>query len=223
MDRRDFLGVSATAAAGMLVPATASAASAASTPSGPSAAPQPVIRSGASSITRAPVAGMIGAIGAGNPITAATGARILAKGGNAVDAAIAAAFMAYVVEPASAGIGGHGRLTVHMAKTGRTVGIDHYIRAPRGATSQAIQAALICARFPQSHGAPVHWGDPAALGIPDIHRPDEGDPVDIRPGEVPVFWACGVTPQAAATHAKLPWMATHSPGHMFVTDMRETG
>ena len=89
--------------------------------------------------------------------------------------------------------------------------------------AQAIQAALICNRFPQSHGAPIHWGDPADLGIPDIHRPDEGDPVEIRPGEVPVFWACGVTPQAAATHAKLPWMATHSPGHMFVTDMKETG
>jgi len=163
MDRRDFLGVSATAAAGMLVPATASVASATGAPSARPTAPQPpAILSGTSSVTRAPVAGMVGAIGAGNPITAATGARILAKGGNAVDAAIAAAFMAYVVEPGSAGIGGHGRLTVHMAKTGRTVGIDHYIRAPRGATSQAIQAAL--ARSGQDTSRIAHTGH-LAVGV----------------------------------------------------------
>ncbi len=86
--------------------------------------------------------------------------------------------------------------------------------------AQAIHAALVCQRFPQSHGAPIHWGEPEAIGIHDIHSPDEGDPVEIRPGEVPVFWACGVTPQAAARQARLPWMATHVPGHMFVTDLR---
>jgi gamma-glutamyltranspeptidase/glutathione hydrolase len=100
------------------------------------------MRQGAGRFTRAEVAGERGAIGAGNARTAAAGARILAKGGNAVDAAIAAAFMAYVVEPASAGLGGHGRLTVHSAKAGRTVGIDHYIRAPRGATPAAFTEAL---------------------------------------------------------------------------------
>ncbi|MEQ9189354.1 MAG: gamma-glutamyltransferase [Alphaproteobacteria bacterium] len=88
------------------------------------------------------VAGERGAVGAGNLRTAAAGARILAKGGNAVDAAIAAAFMAYVVEPASAGLGGHGRLTVHMSKLGKTIGIDHYIRAPGGATPAAYTEAL---------------------------------------------------------------------------------
>lgn len=100
------------------------------------------MRSGARRFTRAEVAGDRGAVGAGHSRTAAAGARILARGGNAVDAAIAAAFMAYVVEPQSAGIGGHGRLTVHMARAGRTVGIDHYIRAPRGATPEAFTEAL---------------------------------------------------------------------------------
>ena len=91
---------------------------------------------------REEVAGERGAVGAGNLRTAAAGARILARGGNAVDAAIAAAFMAYVVEPASAGLGGHGRLSIHMAKAGKTVGIDHYIRAPGGATPAAYTEAL---------------------------------------------------------------------------------
>ena len=88
---------------------------------------------------------------------------------------------------------------------------------------QAIEATLICQRFPQSHGAPIHLGDPEAIGIGRIDQPDEGDAVEIRRGEIPVFWACGVTPQAAAKQAKLPWMATHAPGQMFVTDLREQG
>ena len=62
----------------------------------------------------------------------------------------------------------------------------------------ADEAAAICTRFPLAHGAPIHRGDPRAIGIGDIDRPDFGDPVEIRPGEVPVFWACGVTPQAVA-------------------------
>ena len=73
-------------------------------------------------------------------------------------------------------------------------------------------------RFPSVHGAPVHIGEPAALGIADINQPDYGDPVPIRPGEVPVFWACGVTPQAVAQAAGIPFMITHAPGHMFITD-----
>jgi uncharacterized protein YcsI (UPF0317 family) len=87
---------------------------------------------------------------------------------------------------------------------------------------QAVQATKICASFPQSHGTPVHVGDPAELGIRDISRPDYGDPVDFRPGEVAVFWACGVTPQAVAVASKLPFLITHKPGHMFVSDARDS-
>lgn len=86
--------------------------------------------------------------------------------------------------------------------------------------AQAIQASLICERYPQAHGAPVHWGDPASLGIADLAKPDYGDPVTVRPGEVPVFWACGVTPQNVLTEAQLPLALTHLPGHMFVTDLK---
>jgi uncharacterized protein YcsI (UPF0317 family) len=87
--------------------------------------------------------------------------------------------------------------------------------------AQAIEATRICARFPQAHGTPVHFGDPAAIGIADIARPDYGDAVEIRPGEVPVFWACGVTPQAALAEARPPFAITHQPGCMFVTDVMD--
>ena len=83
------------------------------------------------------------------------------------------------------------------------------------------RAAAVTARFPAVHGAPVHVGMPEALGIWDLGCPDFGDPVTIRPGEVPVFWACGVTPQAVAMRVKPPLMITHAPGHMFVTDLRD--
>jgi uncharacterized protein YcsI (UPF0317 family) len=85
---------------------------------------------------------------------------------------------------------------------------------------QAIQASEITSRFPQAHGAPVHAGDPAAIGIAALDKPDYGAPVSIRANEIPVFWACAVTPQAAIGNAKLPLAITHSPGHMFVTDRR---
>jgi uncharacterized protein YcsI (UPF0317 family) len=71
------------------------------------------------------------------------------------------------------------------------------------------------------HGAPVHVGDPAGLGIVDLDRPDYGDPPLLEPGDVPVFWACGVTPQAAAVAAALPFAVCHAPGQMFVTDVEE--
>lgn len=87
---------------------------------------------------------------------------------------------------------------------------------------QAVTASRICARFPRAHGTPVHLGDPSTIGIRDIARPDFGDPVAIRAGEVPVFWACGVTPQAVAMQAKVPLLITHKPGHMFLTDLRDT-
>jgi uncharacterized protein YcsI (UPF0317 family) len=87
---------------------------------------------------------------------------------------------------------------------------------------QAEAATGLCRRFPRAHGAPVHAGDPAAIGIRDLDRPDFGDPVEVRPGEVPVFWACGVTPQAVAMEARPPLLLTHSPGHMFLTDLHDT-
>ncbi len=88
--------------------------------------------------------------------------------------------------------------------------------------AQAITATRVCTRFPRAHGVPVHFGDPAAIGIRDVNRPDFGDAVDMHPGETPVFWACGVTPQAVAMEAKPPLLLTHKPGHMFLTDLRDT-
>jgi uncharacterized protein YcsI (UPF0317 family) len=84
--------------------------------------------------------------------------------------------------------------------------------------AHAIRAIQVTSRFPSVHGAPVHFGDPAAIGIADLARPDYGDAVDVPPGEVPVFWACGVTPQAALLAARPPIAVTHAPGCMLVTD-----
>jgi uncharacterized protein YcsI (UPF0317 family) len=88
--------------------------------------------------------------------------------------------------------------------------------------AQAVTAIRICARFPRAHGTPLHFGDPAALGIRDLSRPDFGDPVEIRAGEVPVFWACGVTPQAVAMEVRPPLLITHKPGYMFVSDLQDS-
>lgn len=85
--------------------------------------------------------------------------------------------------------------------------------------ANAIRAIQICSRFPQVHGAPIHFGDPSAIGISDINQPDFGDVVSIKPGEVPVFWACGVTPQLAIAEAKHDFCITHTPGCMLVTDI----
>jgi len=85
--------------------------------------------------------------------------------------------------------------------------------------ADAIRAIQICSRFPSVHGAPLHFGTPEAIGITDINTPDFGDAVTIKEGEVPVFWACGVTPQVAIESAKPPFCITHSPGHMLVTDI----
>jgi uncharacterized protein YcsI (UPF0317 family) len=84
---------------------------------------------------------------------------------------------------------------------------------------QLSKAVTASARFPGAHGAPIHIGDPAAIGIHDISTPDYGDPQHFTPGDVPVFWACGVTPQAVALASKPPFMITHSPGYMFITDV----
>lgn len=86
---------------------------------------------------------------------------------------------------------------------------------------QIVRAVQVTTRFPATHGAPIHIGDPSAIGIKDIYQPDFGDSVEIKPGEEPVFWACGVTPQAVALTCKPPLMITHAPGKMFITDQRD--
>ena len=83
----------------------------------------------------------------------------------------------------------------------------------------AIRAIQITSRFPNVHGAPVHFGDPALIGIADLAKPDYGDAVDVMPDEIPVFWACGVTPQAAITQARPEFCITHAPGAMLITDL----
>ena len=81
------------------------------------------------------------------------------------------------------------------------------------------RAVTVTARYPMAHGSPLHIGDPARIGIADVYKPDWGEPPTILPGEEPVFWACGVTPQAVALEARLPLVITHAPGHMFITDL----
>ena len=81
----------------------------------------------------------------------------------------------------------------------------------------------LSARYPHAHGAPVHIGDPKAIGIADLSRPEFGEPTPIYPGEVPMFWACGVTTQAVAQRAKVDFMITHEPAQMFVTDLPRDG
>jgi uncharacterized protein YcsI (UPF0317 family) len=83
-------------------------------------------------------------------------------------------------------------------------------------------AVLVSGRMPAVHGAPVHVGDPAELGIADLAAPDFGDPPVAEAGDVPVFWACGVTPQAVLMASKPPFAITHAPGHMFVTDVPDS-
>ncbi len=86
-------------------------------------------------------------------------------------------------------------------------------------SADAIRAIQITSRFPDVHGAPVHIGDPAQIGITDITKPDYGDAVDVLADEIPVFWACGVTPQAAITQARPDFCITHAPGAMLITDL----
>ncbi len=88
--------------------------------------------------------------------------------------------------------------------------------------ADAIRAIQITSRFPSVHGAPVHFGNPAQIGIKDISRPDFGDPVPLNADEVPVFWACGVTPQAVIMTAKPSFAITHAPGKMIVTDLKNS-
>ena len=89
------------------------------------------------------------------------------------------------------------------------------------ARQKVVKAVQVTSRFPNAHGAPLHIGDPLMIGIQDLGNPDFGDPVHIGEEEVPLFWACGVTPQAVAMQSKPPFMITHAPGHMFITDLRD--
>ncbi|GAB3487603.1 putative hydro-lyase [Marinomonas epiphytica] len=86
----------------------------------------------------------------------------------------------------------------------------------------AIRAIQITTRFPKAHGAPLHFGNPTEIGIDSLTQPDFGDAVPVKDGEVPVFWACGVTPQVAIRNAKPPICITHAPGKMLVTDLMDT-
>ncbi|MGV7224632.1 MAG: putative hydro-lyase [Nitrospinales bacterium] len=87
--------------------------------------------------------------------------------------------------------------------------------------AQAVRAVQVTTRFHLTHGAPVHLGDPEKIGIRNLAAPDFGDAVTIQSGEIPVFWACGVTSQLAATSAPLSRVITHAPGHMFVSDLKD--
>ncbi len=85
-----------------------------------------------------------------------------------------------------------------------------------------IRAIQITSRYPRVHGAPVHFGDPLQIGIMDIDKPDWGAPAPFEPNEIPVFWACGVTPQTVVEQARIPICITHKPSHMLVTDRKNT-
>ena len=112
-----------------------------------------------------------------------------------------------------------------------SIGCEHArFRGPQAnavMTPNSLRVGRVCspvisgASKRRTPGAPVHIGDPAAIGIKDISRPDFGDAVDIYPGEEPVFWACGVTPQAVALNCKPSLMMTHTPGMMFITSQRD--
>lgn len=87
---------------------------------------------------------------------------------------------------------------------------------------QVARAVTVSGAMPKVHGTPLHIGDPAAIGIKDINKPDFGDPVEIKPGEVPVFWACGVTPQSVLMNVKPDFVITHAPGYMLITDVKNS-
>ncbi len=86
--------------------------------------------------------------------------------------------------------------------------------------AEAIRAVAVTSRFPNVHGAPVHLGLPHLIGIADIMKPDYGDAVPVADDELPVFWACGVTPQSVIATVKPPFSITHAPGYMLVTDLK---
>ena len=86
---------------------------------------------------------------------------------------------------------------------------------------QIVKAVTVTAKVPKVHGSPIHIGSPEIIGIKDISKPDFGEPSTIREGEVPVFWACGVTPQSVVMNSRPDFCITHAPGHMLITDIKE--
>ncbi|MGN9837732.1 putative hydro-lyase [Nonomuraea sp. H19] len=117
---------------------------------------------------------------------------------------------------------------VPMYRTDRACRPAGELSGPMVVTMRPIPAGLVAtavritSRYPAVHGAPVHVGDPRSLGIADLDRPDFGDPVEVRQGEIPVFWACGVTPQAAVMQSRPPFAIAHAPGFMAITDVRDS-
>ncbi len=109
------------------------------------------------------------------------------------------------------------RTSITCEKAGRFWG-DMVVSMRPMMAKDAIRAIEISTHYPEAHGAPVHLGDPTLIGIQDLTRPDFGSAVKIMPGEIPVFWACGVTPQIVLENAQLPVAFTHAPGHMLITD-----
>lgn len=110
------------------------------------------------------------------------------------------------------------RTSLRLAPVG--VFFGHMVVSMRPYRPDQVDAVREVTRwFTSCHGEPIYWGDPAAIGIADLNKPDEGDAVPIAADEIPVFWGCGVTPQAVAIEAKIPLVITHEPGHMFITDL----
>lgn len=87
---------------------------------------------------------------------------------------------------------------------------------------QVVKAVTVTAAMPRVHGSPIHIGDPSSIGIKDINKPNFGDAVTVNEGETPVFWACGVTPQSVIMNVKPPFVITHAPGHMLITDIKNS-
>ena len=85
---------------------------------------------------------------------------------------------------------------------------------------EAVKAAIITSQMPRVHGAPIQVGDPSAIGIKDLYHPEFGEMVTIKPGEIPVFWPCGVTPQNVVMDSRPDFVITHAPGHMLITDVK---
>jgi uncharacterized protein YcsI (UPF0317 family) len=112
------------------------------------------------------------------------------------------------------------KTTIPCVKAGRFEGPMVVTMRPMP-EKDVVRAVQVTSRFPAVHGAPVHIGNPESIGIKDLNKPDFGDPVTIKNGEVPVFWACGVTPQAVAMQVKPELMITQAPGYMFITDKRD--
>lgn len=116
---------------------------------------------------------------------------------------------------------------VSMYVTGRECRPAGRVRGPMVVSMRPVPPEHLAAAIRESsllpavHGGPVHCGEPAGLGIADLSRPDFGDPVVAEPDDIPVFWACGVTPQAAVMASRPPFAITHAPGQMFLTDARD--